>query len=88
MRQILKRIPEEAKVELVFTRKLQNSYFNFPAQSFATEFERTHLLQKAFYKIDASKPNTLLESIKGLPGASATTKAVVIFFEINCNLLP
>jgi hypothetical protein len=87
MRQILKRIPEEAKVELVFTRKLQNSYFNFPAQSFATEFERTHLLQKAFYKIDASKPNTLLESIKGLPSASATTKAVVIFFEINCNLL-
>jgi hypothetical protein len=35
--------------------------------------------------IDASKPSTVLESIEGLPGASATTKAVVIFFENNCK---
>jgi hypothetical protein len=87
MRQILERVPEEAIVELVFTRRLQKSYFNPPAPSFDIQFLDTHLLQKAFYKIDASKPDTLLEQIKGIPCGKNPTKGVVIFFEIDSNLL-
>jgi hypothetical protein len=87
MRQILKRVPEEAKVELVFVRKLQNSYFNPPATPFNDTFQETHLVQKAFYKIDTSKPNTSLESIEGLPFTKSPKSGVVIFLEINRNLL-
>ena len=83
MRHILKRVPENATVELVFTRKLQNSYFNRQAQSFENEFRHSHLLKKAFYKIDASKPETVLKPVKGLPTADHYSTGVVIFFEIN-----
>ncbi|XJO76037.1 hypothetical protein BDV3_006615 [Batrachochytrium dendrobatidis] len=84
----LGRIPEAAKVELVFTRKLQDSYFNPPAPSFEIQFQRKgHVLKKAYYKIDASKPNTLLEPIKGLPCDQPDMDGVVIFFEINDKLI-
>jgi hypothetical protein len=87
MRQILKRVPEQAIVELVFTRKLQHSYFNDPAKSFEDEFQGSHLLNMAFFKIDTSNPRTLLEPIKGLPKAKLTTKRAVIFFQINGMLV-
>ncbi|KAL5040653.1 hypothetical protein RTP6_7852 [Batrachochytrium dendrobatidis] len=85
---IIGRIPEAAKVELVFTRKLQDSYFNPPAPSFEIQFQRKgHVLKKAYYKIDASKPNTLLEPIKGLPCDQPDMDGVVIFFEINDRVI-
>ncbi|KAJ8329323.1 hypothetical protein O5D80_002539 [Batrachochytrium dendrobatidis] len=85
---IIGRIPKAAKVELVFTRKLQDSYFNPPAPSFEVQFQRKgHVLKKAYYKIDASKPNTLLEPIKGLPCDQPDMDGVVIFFEINGKLI-
>ncbi|OAJ38584.1 hypothetical protein BDEG_22492 [Batrachochytrium dendrobatidis JEL423] len=84
---IIGRIPEAAKVELVFTRKLQDSYFNPPAPSFEIQFQRSHVLKKAYYKIDASKPKTLLEPIKGLPCDQPDMDGVVIFFEINDRVI-
>ncbi|OAJ32787.1 hypothetical protein BDEG_28667 [Batrachochytrium dendrobatidis JEL423] len=84
---IIGRIPEAAKVELVFTRKLQDSYFNPPAPSFEIQFQRSHVLKKAYYKIDASKPKTLLEPIEGLPCDQPDMDGVVIFFEINDKLI-
>ncbi|EGF81270.1 expressed protein [Batrachochytrium dendrobatidis JAM81] len=84
---IIGRIPEAAEVELVFTRKLQDSYFNPPAPSFEVQFQRSHVLKKAYYKIDASKPNTLLEPIEGLPCDQPDMDGVVIFFEINDKLI-
>ena len=85
MRRILERIPEEAIVELVFTRKLQDSYFNAPAKSFDIEFQRTHphLLERAYYKINSSMPKTQLESINGLPSDKLPARGVVIFIVIN-----
>ncbi|EGF77945.1 hypothetical protein BATDEDRAFT_91239 [Batrachochytrium dendrobatidis JAM81] len=84
---IIGRIPQAAEVELVFTRKLQDSYFNPPAPSFEVQFQRSHVLKKAYYKIDASKPNTLLEPIKGLPCDQPDMDGVVIFFEINDRVI-
>jgi hypothetical protein len=86
MKQILKRIPEQAMLEIVFTRKLQKSYFNVPAKSFHREFRSSHLLFKTFFKINATNPNTSLEPIKGLPSDTFSTSGVVIFFEINERL--
>jgi hypothetical protein len=86
MKQILKRVPEQAMLEIVFTRKLQKSYFNSPANSFQSEFQSSHVLFKSFYKINASNPNTSLEPIKGLPSGNYYTGGVVIFFEINKQL--
>jgi hypothetical protein len=87
MRQILSRVPEQAEVELVFVRKLQNSYFNPPALTFDNQFQGTHLVQRAFYKIDASKPNTSLESIKGLPFTKFPKRGFVIFLEVSDTFL-
>lgn len=84
MRQILTRFPKNAKVELVFVRKLQNSYFNHPAKSFAVEFKGSHLLNTSFYKIDCSKPQTSLEQIPGLPFGKSG--GIVIFFEVNGSI--
>jgi tRNA pseudouridine-54 N-methylase len=85
MKQILERVPEQAMLEIVFTRKLQNSYFNPPGKSFQKEFQSSHVLFKSFYRINASNPNTSLETIKGLPSGNDST-GVVIFFEINEEL--
>ena len=87
LRKIIHRIPEQAIVELVYTRKLQNSYFNPPALPFDIEFKGTHHLERSFYKIDASKPNTVLEPIIGLPCNNRSTKGVVIFVEIDSRIV-
>jgi tRNA pseudouridine-54 N-methylase len=65
MRNILKRIPENANLELIFTRRLQKSYFT-KALSFEDEFQSSHLMNRSYYKIDASNPITSLESIDNL----------------------
>lgn len=85
MKKILNRVPENAKVELIFTRKLQQSYFNTPAESFENQLKETHLMKRAFYKIDSSKPATSLVQIAGLPCA-VNPEGVVIFFEINSQI--
>jgi hypothetical protein len=82
MRKILSRIPEDAKLELVFTRKLQGSYFNSPAPTFEEVFAESHLLKRAYFKINASNPTTKVESIKGLP-CDNCSEGVVIFVEID-----
>ena len=85
MRHILKRVRKDVKLELVFTRKLQNSYFNPPA-SFESEFKNGHQLKMAYFKIDASKPETALVPIKGLPNNYSSGCGVVIFLEINSRI--
>jgi hypothetical protein len=87
MRQILKRVPGQAKVELVFTRKLQKSYFNPPEPAFEDQFPSSHLLKKSYYKVNASSPDTSLEPIKGLPCDEKSTGGYVIFFEVNEKLI-
>jgi len=86
MKKILERIPENAKVELVFTKKLQQSYFNPPALTFNKVFAGSHLLKKAYFKINASKPETVLEAITGLPSQDDGIVGVVIFVEIDPRL--
>jgi hypothetical protein len=83
MKKILQRVPENARLELVFTRKLQKSYFNPPARPFQEEFSGTQALSRSYFKIDASRSNTLLEPINGLPHNYSFDKGIVIFFEIN-----
>ena len=85
MRHILKRVRKDVKLELVFTRKLQNSYFNPPA-SFESEFKNGHQLKMAYFKIDASKPETALVPIKGFPNNYSSGCGVVIFLEINSRI--
>jgi hypothetical protein len=85
MRQILKRVRKDVKLELVFTRKLQNSYFNHPA-SFESDFEAGHQLKMAYFKIDATKPETSLMEIKGLPNDYSSGCGIVIFLEINSRI--
>jgi hypothetical protein len=87
MKHILRRVPEQARLEIVFTRKLQKSYFNFPALSFQMQFRSSHLLNKTFYKINTSNPETSLEPIKGLPCGTSSGR-VVIFVEIHEKLSP
>ena len=82
MRQILKRVPQEAKLELVFVRKLQNSYFQ--GVSFEEEFAESHLLNKSFFRIDASKPATSIENIIGLP--TGKYDGIVLFIEIDKSI--
>ena len=82
MRQILKRVPQEAKLELVFVRKLQNSYFQ--GVSFEEEFAESHLLNKSFFRIDASKPATSIENIIGLP--TGNYDGIVLFIEIDKSI--
>ncbi|OAJ38746.1 hypothetical protein BDEG_22651 [Batrachochytrium dendrobatidis JEL423] len=60
---------------------------NIIAPSFEVQFQRSHVLKKAYYKIDASKPKTLLEPIEGLPCDQPDMDGVVIFFEINGKLI-
>ena len=83
IRQILERVPEKAKLEIIFTRKLQNSYFNYPSESFNNSFKEKHLhlLRKSYFKINISSPKCILQSIKGLPNNG--TEGIVIFMEIN-----
>jgi hypothetical protein len=83
MKQILQRVPEHTKLEIVFTRKLQKSYFDSPEKPFKKQFRSSHLLNMSFYKIDASNPQTSLEPINGFPHDTSPTRGVVIFFEIN-----
>ena len=86
MQKILSRIPADARVELVYTRKLQVSYFN-RGGTFNEKFSQSlHLLQGCFLKIDASKPSTSLESIKGLPSSCTPECLLVIFFEIHPDI--
>ncbi|KAI8895400.1 hypothetical protein BC833DRAFT_567521 [Globomyces pollinis-pini] len=86
LRQILRRVPEQATVELVFTRDLQESYFTRSSKSFEDEFQGSHLLNMVFYKIDTSSPSTSLEPIQGLPSANPNARRAVIFFLINGSL--
>jgi hypothetical protein len=83
MKQILNRVPEQAMLQIVFTRKLQKSYFNPRVKSFQKLFKSSHLLNKSFYKINASVPVTSLEPIQGLPSGTSSTGGAVIFFEID-----
>ena len=84
MKNIISRIPELAKVELVFTRKLQQSYFK--NESFETFFRKSrHIIQKSYFKIDASKFNTDLEPIRGMP-SSTTVGGIVVFVEISPSI--
>jgi hypothetical protein len=85
MIQILKRVRKDVKLELVFTRKLQNSYFT-PRASFESEFEAGHQLKMAYFKIDTTKPETILMPIKGLPSDSSSGSGIVIFLEINSKI--
>lgn len=85
MRKIINRIPGDAKLELVFVRKLQSSYFNYPAEPFNQEFKGTTALNKGYFKIDASKHITRIESIPGLP-SNSSANGIVIFFEIDKNV--
>ena len=85
MKQILKRVRTDVKLELVFTRKLQNSYFN-PPTSFESEFNGQHQLKMAYFKLDATKPKTTLTPINGLPNDSSSGCGIVIFLEINSKI--
>jgi hypothetical protein len=60
------RVPEHAKLEIVFTRKLQKSYLDSPEKSFKKQFKSSHLLNVSFYKMNASHPQTSLEPINDL----------------------
>ena len=85
MRAILSRIPAVAKLELIFIRKLQESYFNAPALEFKKEYAGgagEHLLKRAYFMIDASQPKTKVEIIKGLPWQDYSN-GVVLFVEVN-----
>jgi hypothetical protein len=82
LRKIINRIPKETKLHLVFCRKLRNSYFNRPARTFRTEFANSHVRNMAYFKIDTSKPNTSLETIKGLP-YTVSENGIVIFLLID-----
>ena len=83
IRKILKRIPSDSDLELVFTRKLRHSYFTRAKQSFESEFSGKHLhvQNRSYFKIDTSNPHTSLETIKGLPANN--NRKFVIFFLIN-----
>lgn len=85
MKKILRRVPDDAKLELVFTRKLQKSYFNHPSKKFKEEFAETVALNRSYCKIDASKSQTKVEVIKGLP-YDISAAHTVIFLEIDANL--
>jgi hypothetical protein len=82
MKKILSRVPSDTKLELVFTRKLQESYFKRSKSSFAEEFARCKC---SFFKIDASKPQTSLEAIEGLPN-HLSASSVVLFLKVNEKL--
>ncbi len=84
IRKILKRIPCDSDLELVFTRALRGSYFNRPAKPFETEFGGTHLLNRSYFKIDTSNPQTSLETIRGLPANN--NEKIVIFLLIKDDI--
>jgi hypothetical protein len=86
LRGIINRIPKETKLHLVFTRNLQQSYFKKPTKPFAQEFANSHVLKMAYFKIDASNPNTSLEDITGLPNTISEDFGVVIFVLINKSI--
>ena len=86
MRKILKRVPDNAKLELVFTRTLQKSYFNSPARPFEEEFAGSPALNRSYFKINTSTPQTSLKFITGLPHQYSLDKGIVIFLEINDKL--
>jgi hypothetical protein len=81
IRDILRRIPQESHLHLVFTRKMKNSYFNKPAKSFEEEFSQSdaHLLRRSYWKVDTSKRPMILECKKGLPSGSESPKHVIFF---------
>ena len=87
MRKIIRRIPGSGtKLHLVFTRELQNSYF--VSSSFRREFsalKHQHVLNMAFFKIDASKATTSLEPIVGLP-SQVSSAGIVLFFLIDKSI--
>ena len=86
MRRIIQRIPQNAKLELVFTRSLQQSYFKNSSSSFAEEFSDTFPSLCAFFKINASNTKTSLQPIEGLPNIIHEIGCTVIFFTIDENL--
>jgi hypothetical protein len=53
MRGILNRIPANARLQVIFTRKLQASYFNKPALSFEEDYAGNPRVTHAYFKIDA-----------------------------------
>jgi hypothetical protein len=83
LRKILRRIPKETKLHLVFTRHLRKSYFNRPASPFIIEFADSPARNMAYFKIDGSKPITSLEDIGGLPNTISENFGVVVFVLIN-----
>ena len=83
MRGILCRIPKSTKLHLVFTRNLQNSYYQRSDSSFAKVFANHHALKMAYFKIDASMPKTSLTGIIGLPDDLKDGFGVVIFVLIS-----
>jgi hypothetical protein len=86
MRKIISRIPRKAKLELVFTRNLQHSYFKNSSSSFAEEFNGSFHSMCSFFKIDASNLKTSLKPIEGLPNHVYEEGCTVIFLAVHENL--
>jgi hypothetical protein len=78
LKNIIKRIPAGVTLEIVFTRSLQNSYFN--KKRYEEFFLKKGL---SYFKIDTSERYTRLENIKGLPNKYYPGGTVVIFFLID-----
>jgi hypothetical protein len=85
VRAILQRIPKKTKLHLVFARNIRGSMFNQPARPFLVEFANHHASKMAYFKIDASKPDTSLDEIPGLPN-TISKKGIVIFVLINKSI--
>ncbi len=82
VREILKRIPQSANLEIVFTRQVQDSYFT-TGEPFVQVFGAFKASRMVYFKINATVPKTKLESITGLPDKFQDGFGVVVFVEIN-----
>jgi len=81
---ILEKIPEGAKLEIVFTRNLQMCYFT--KRSFDHEFGKKKAGRMNYFKLDATIMNPSLEKINGLPSEKIDADGVVLFFIAPLNL--
>ncbi|KAJ3270987.1 hypothetical protein HDV01_007137 [Terramyces sp. JEL0728] len=90
MKAILKRIPTNLPLEIVFTRKLQGEYFLRTQKRFKDvyEIDSPHLLEKLYIKIAVTGPDVKVEFIKGLGKKTNSeekivAKSMIVFFEVD-----
>jgi hypothetical protein len=79
MRNILKRIKKDAKLQLVYVQELQGSYYYAQNTLFEKEFSESYAFNKVYFKIDARQSETSLETINGLPFQNENADGLVLF---------